>query len=344
MKTSLAPLLIHVATLPEALRRAELEPASTNLGAAAEAWVDDIATARDLVGRLLPPPRKEGRHVRELYELGTMLFGESARSLQRLDTVSDMGARVEAAQSGRRLHVVADRVFDQAKRLLDLHGDLELDMSVILPTEVPDFDREGPGSPGGSVPAPKDSGFADRDPPTIPPARWGIAHRRHLDGVAAILKQTADFSRVVSDARQHLARWSGELRAASRQLAGPVPETGAARQASFVLRLSLLVESEALAVLSVAGAPDGPTLQQAQRLRLIGDRLWMLGRELFAADGVPLPPPNQLPDTGIDPTMLRRGGMFNGHPPPLQPGDPPGTGVPGGLRVPDPNEVFPPIS
>ena len=341
VKTSLVPLLAHVGTLPATLHQAESQPVSPDLAAVAHSWAEDVATARDLVGRLIPPARPVGVHVRDLYEFGAMVYGESARSLARLPALADGAARTETARSGRRLYLVGDRLFDQAKRLLDLHGDLGVDPMVTLPAEVPDFDKEGLGPGGASARIPEGSGFTEANPATIPATRWRDDHLGRLAGAARALSRTADPHRAIAVDRDQLRRWSGELQAASRDSAGPVPGARAARQGSFLLRLSLLVESESLAVLSTVTSPDDAAFEQAQRLRLIGDRLWGLGRDLFAADGVRLPASLDLAETGIDPGILRRGGMFNGHPPPLKPGEPADTGVPGGLRVPVPADVFP---
>jgi hypothetical protein len=341
VRTSLVPLLAHVGTLPAALRRAERHPVPPDLTIAADRWAEDVATARDLVGRLIPPPGPEGLVVRTVYELGAMVYGESARSVARLPGLADAGERSRAARSGLRLHLLADRLFDQAKRLLDVHGDLGVDTAMVVPVEVPDFDKEGLGLEGASARAPEGSGFLDRDPPVIPATRWREAHLEHLAVAVAILRQVTDYPlAVTAGPTDRLRTWAAALQATSRDLGGPLPRAPVARQASFLLRLALLAESESLAVLATASSAAGSAFEQAERLRLVGDRLWLLARDLFAADGTPLPASLQLPETGIDPAIVRRGGMFDGHPPPLRPGDPPDTGVPGGLRVPAPTEVF----
>jgi hypothetical protein len=340
VRTSLAPLLAHVAALPAALQRAESELAPDGLTAAAQAWAHEMDTARDLVGRLIPPPGPEGVPARSIYELGAMVYSESARSLARLPGLVEGGQRADAARSGLRLQLLADRLFDQAKRLLDLHGDLGAQPVMLLPAEVPDFDKEGLGPGGASARVPEGSGFAGRSPPLIPSIGWRDSHLGQLAGAVATLGGIIDYRLAVAGPHDELRKGSAALHAASRELAGPLPREPAARQGSFLLRLSLLVEAESLAVASTAASPADPAVGQAERLRLIGDRLWQLGRDLFAADGAPLPASLNLPEPAIDPTIVRRGGMFDGHPPPLRPGDPPDTGVPGGLRVPAPSEVF----
>src|SRR5258705_5861954 len=155
VKLSLSPLLADVRPLKTALQTVatDANAPSASLRDAAGKWVDDMATARDLVGRLIPAASPEGRQVRDLYGLGTMLYTESARTVARTPRISEADRRVEATRSGLREYLLADRLFDQAKRLLNLHRDLQLE-TVTLPAEVPDFEREGlqPGKPGSSSP------------------------------------------------------------------------------------------------------------------------------------------------------------------------------------------------
>jgi hypothetical protein len=65
------------------------------------------------------------------------------------------------------------------------------------------------------------------------------------------------------------------------------------------------------------------------RVRLMGDRVWSGALDLLAAAGARVDP-YELP-TARPEQALFTGGAFNGHPPALPPGDPPGKDVPGGL-------------
>jgi hypothetical protein len=90
-----------------------------------------------------------------------------------------------------------------------------------------------------------------------------------------------------------------------------------------VLQLSMLVDAEVLRAPAVS--------EVARRLHLIAGGLWSTGRELAGrgsgvAGAVPA-----LPSSGLDPTLLDAGGLFNGHPPALEPGDPPDKDVVGGM-------------
>ena len=225
--------------------------------------------------------------------------------------------------SGLRLRLLADRLFDAAKRLLNPQW--VSDTSLILPAEVPDFEQ-------------KELGLLDHDPDTVPTSRWALNHRSHLADALDVLEQTVPFS-ALADSPDRIPAWSETLRTVGRQLAGPVPATRTAREAGFLFRLALLTQVEALtAAATPIGASDS-TFAPAQRLRLIGDELWTLSEDLFETDGVRLEQ-QPLPAAGIDPTILRRGGLFDGRPPPLAPGDRPDVGVPGGLQLPDPSKVF----
>ena len=323
LKISLAPLLAHTVALPAALEQAQRQPVSGEVAALAGGWADDAATARDLVGRLNPPASPVGLPARRVCELGAALYVESARTLERLAGEDRDEARIEAATSGLRLRLLADRLFDAAKRLLNPHW--ASDTSLILPAEIPDFEEEEPG-------------LLDHDPDTVPTSRWALDHRSHLADALDVLEQTAQFS-ALADSPDRIPAWSETLRTVGRRLAGPVPATRTAREAGFLFRLALLTQVEALTAAGTATAASDSTFAHAQRLRLVGDELWTLSEDLFEADGVRLEQ-QALPVAGIDRTILRRGGLFDGRPPPLAPGDRPDAGVPGGLQLPDPSKVF----
>lgn len=323
LKVSLAPLLAHTVALPAALEQAQRQPVSEEVAILAAGWADDAATARDLVGRLNPPASLVALPARRVCELGAALYAESARTLERLAGEGSAAARNEAAASGMRLRLLADRLFDATKRLLNPHW--AADTSVILPAEVPDFEQEEPG-------------LLDHDPETIPTSRWALDHRSHLAVALDVMEQTAPFS-ALHHAPDRIPAWSEALRSVGRQLGGPVPATKIAREAGFLFRLAIHTHVEALTAAGTATAASDSTFAQAQRLRLIADELWKVSEELFEADGVRLEQ-QALPVAGIDPSILRRGGLFDGRPPPLGPGDRPDAGVPGGLQLPDPSKVF----
>jgi hypothetical protein len=130
---------------------------------------------------------------------------------------------------------------------------------------------------------------------------------------------------------------AARLDAAGAGLGEAVPEKPVGRQGDVALRLALLVQAESLRV-AASPAQDGAA-PIARRLRLIGDQLWTLGAEMLRAAGAKLPE-DGIGDPGLDPGLLREGGLFKGNPPPLRPGDPPDKDVPGGLKLPDPNRAL----
>src|SRR5581483_11246869 len=89
------------------------------------------------------------------------------------------------------------------------------------------------------------------------------------------------------------------------------------------LQLSMLVDAEAL---RKPAASDS-----ARRLHLIAAALWATGRDLAGRGSGPGGAVPALSPSGLDPALLDAGGLFNGHPPALQPGDPPDKDVPGGI-------------
>jgi hypothetical protein len=113
------------------------------------------------------------------------------------------------------------------------------------------------------------------------------------------------------------------------RLGGDVPDTRPGREGVHELRLAVLVQGESLRTLALGHDPAA--VEQAQRLRLIAEQLWDVARSLLVAGKAGGSSLYHLDPSGLDPDLLRTGGVFDGHPPPLHPGEDPGTGVPGGL-------------
>jgi hypothetical protein len=103
----------------------------------------------------------------------------------------------------------------------------------------------------------------------------------------------------------------------SQQTLDPTVTEPVAQEAVNDLRLAAVVWSQV-----------GPDNQAARRVRLIGDRLWSGALDLLSADGADVTG-LALP-IGPEQTLFT-GGVFDGHPPALRPGDQPGKDVPGGL-------------
>ena len=332
---SLSPLLHHVQRIKLTLRTLldETETPSASLADVVAPWAEDTATARDLVGRLIPPEGPQAQQTRELYTLGTMLYLESVHTLARTPKISDTALRHEVGRSGLRVYALADRLLDQAKRLLERNGRLQ-EGTRTLPAEVPDFVGENL-QPGASGPlTPEGSGFAGADGRKMPVRRWSERNRKSLVDAMSALRQATGPSPLAPAELETLA---GELDAASTALGEVVPDHEVAREGAIALRLALLVEAESLRV-AASPAQDGAK-PIADRLRLIGDRLWAMGAGMLQATGGSVPA-GGIGDPGLDSALLRQGGVFGGNPPPLQPGDPPDKDVPGGLKLPDASKTF----
>ena len=339
-RLSFAPLLGDVQRIKSTLRMAleETETPSASLGDVVAPWAEHAATARDLVGRLIPPPGTQADRARELYQSATMLYLESIRTLARTPNITDVTLRHETARAGLRMYGLAERVVDQANRVLALDGAVQPDLRT-LPAEVPDFSRENL-QPGASGPAaPEGSGFAERNEARLSARSWSERNTHTLKGAMATLRRASTTYGASPLSGAELGNLATELAAASGGLGESVPDSPVGREGDLALRLALLVQAESLRT-AASPAQDGAT-PVSQRLRLIGDRIWSLGAGLLTRADVTLPKAG-IGDPGLDQGLLFEGGVFNGKPPPLAPGESPDAGVPGGLNLPDPKRVFSP--
>ncbi|HEY0399265.1 MAG TPA: hypothetical protein VGF00_12805, partial [Acidimicrobiia bacterium] len=135
---------------------------------------------------------------------------------------------------------------------------------------------------------------------------------------AGVLRAAA--SALASAASEPAAGKSGPASGSSQPAPGssqPAPAQGS----TDVLSLAALTEAEALHGTAVSDS--------GRRLQAVAAALWSVGRGLAAGHSRPAVP--EFPGPGPDAALLDAGGLFNGHPPPLQPGDPPDKDVPGGL-------------
>lgn len=330
----LAPLLQHVRHIPQALKALVADPTpKPALAASGTQWADDCATTRDLLTRLRPSAGRLGEVGKELYRLAAMLYVEAARSVT-LAANPPPGGAAEAARSGLRIRLVADRAFDLARKVLEPErpgqGGSPLEQRV-MPAEVPDFklegldpDRPGELSEGGT-------GFADDSPGADPSA--GSRVRPLLDAAAATLDQAAALytDEAGTADRLSLAR---QLESTSRDLGATDPPSPG-HDGLVALRLALLVHAE-----SIRSTMQPAATQQAVRLRLIGERVWSVGVRMAAAGSIGLPNDGAVTAVAAPAALLTEGGAFGGNPPPLRPGDDPAAGVPGGLPRIDPEAIL----
>ena len=313
VRQSMAPLVQHIREFPASLRGLAGSDAtvSPSLGTSIETWEGDYATARDLVRRLTPPAQTTGAvEAARLYETGTMLYVEAARAAAVASTSPAPTTRKAIASKGQRLYILGDRMFDSAFRLLNVNGALS-PSELRFPAAVPGDEERG-AAPTSDVGGTSDSGSR---PAAV--AAW-------IDTHAPALAHAADLARAPAATRTELYR-------AQLELAAPVTEV-VAQEAINGLRLAALVLSE--------GAEDAPQAAlrvpgQPERLALIGTRLWNSALGLLDSVRDFAEVPYTLP-TASSEDLLLRGGVFNGHPPTLNPGDPVDKGLPGGLPVLDP--------
>jgi hypothetical protein len=304
-------------------------------------WADDFATARDLVGRLTPPPGLAwGSEARSLYAMGAALYMEVARVVPRLVAPGKSGERQEALKAARRLELLGERVFDAGHRLLRADGGGDgIVVGRILPAEVPDFALEGL-EPSEGASAPPLPAVGGKEPKALAPQDWFARQKGVLAGAVRLIDASVPWlSSPPADpgpARQAAAA----LEQVSRQLDGPRPAGLAAREGAQDLRLALLVLAESLRTPDSTAVAGDAQLDQTRRLRLIAENLWAPATRMLVSGRAGSLPRYELAPSGLDPAQLRTGGLFNGQPPRLQPGEDPGKDVPGGLPPVDAGMVF----
>lgn len=311
-RVALSPLIVHVRDIPQALSALAIPGSQTftALASVGESWESDVATARDLVTRLPATSTPSGLTVKSLYQSGSMLYVESARAIS-VAAAQTSAERVVTAQRGLRYLQIADRTFDSAYRLLNAGSELS-NSEMIFPVTVPDFT---------SV---KRKDVYDLQPAVATVGVWARDHKAVL---------LAARSAVAASPRPATSTPSA-LRRDIKNLGSPVPADPLSREGVITVRLGALVVAESLTL------PNG---LEADRLSQIGRQLWTTGAVLLARTGetraagvgLGLPAPPEFPRD-----LLFSGGAFNGTPPPLQPGDGPGAGVPGGLPMLDPLAIL----
>jgi len=298
----------------------------------AQGWETDFATSRDLVGRL---PLDSGAPVerpRTLYQLGAALYVESARAVPRLVAAAgDPAARSVALKRVSRIQLLGDRLFDAGTRLLGDVGPGGAIAEKRLPTEeVPDFRAAGLDA-GSTAPGPPPAAAPYGDQlAKVAPGEWVGRHRAGIAGIVAAFDRSVPWVTkpgTADDARLRSA--ADYLETLAGGLGGDVPDSRLAREGALDLRLAALVEAESLRTSALGHDPAD--IAQAQRLRLIAEQLWSLARGLLVSGRAGSASLYAVERSGLENSLLRTGGLFDGHPPPLRPGEDPGTGVPGGL-------------
>ena len=298
----------------------------------AQRWETNFATSRDLVGRLpTPGGSTPADRSRTLYQLGASLYVESARAVPTLVAAADPVARAEALKRVNRLTSLGDHLFDAGTRVLGPGSDGAGPVAVTrIPTpEVPDFAAAGldPG-PSGS-PSPPSAPYGDRTP-QVTPSQWISRHGGEIAEAVAIFDRSVAWVTAPEPApATNRGPVADALERLAARLGADVPAVREGREGVQILRLALLVQAEALR--SPGSGPTGEAVAPARRLRLMAEQLWAVARDLLVTGNVGRPGRYGLVASGLDPGLLRSGGVFDGRPPQLRPGEDPGTGVPGGL-------------
>jgi hypothetical protein len=281
------------------------------------AAVDHAAAARDLVAATRGLPFSTV--PKELSWRAAMLYVEAMRTLAAAPTL-DPGLAPQAAQQGKRLRVLADRIFDRGQHLVDrfAHRPVNADLEVHLPEEVPDWVSEGmAAAPPIAGPAPGPTGITEsvRQRPRQSGRRW----QREFAPIAAIVvREAARFPELARSPDLDLARATGTALQDGADRTRAIADPGGQREAFTLLRLALLVDAEAGRAFALAAAvPDAAradALQRARNLALIGESVWRDAREMLGPLGAS--PELRHPAARFDPRTLQVGGPYNGHAPP----------------------------
>jgi len=309
-RLALSPLIVHVREIPQSLSALALPRGGSfrALASLGTAWASDVATARDLVRRLPVGTQVLPAYAKRLYEVGALLYLQATKSIAVAASALTVSARVATARSALRLLQLGDRTFDSAYRLLNKDRSLST-QEMIFPVTVPDFA------------APASAPVYDTAEALAARGVWAL---QHADSLRVLRRQVA-FPSADDDASR--------VRQRVKALGSPVPGDALTREGSVTIRLAALTVAEAV-----------PATPLATPLTLIGQQLWRIGRDLLAQSrettapglSLELPPVEQ----DVVQRVLYNGGVFDGTPPPLRPGDEPGAGVPGGLPVLNPLAIL----
>ncbi|MGH8994050.1 MAG: hypothetical protein ACRDZ7_21275 [Acidimicrobiia bacterium] len=265
---------------------------------AAGEWVEGKGAAETLTGelnRFLPqavaarravaalPVLEEAPSVRDIYRDAVGLYAEFARVY--LVAVEPAAADLKAQLDliARRLRVLADRTYDQARTLVDpesqsLGGD---SVEIRRAPEVPDWEAEGlaAGPPLADFPPPP--------PPEVPPQREGPREeqpeKEWLEEVRrANFPSGADLAEAIDsgdEPRLNVMTESITAYVTALRFA-PDPEGGRVRSA--VVALSYLVQGEAIRTAQAATVlPAGPA---RDRLTRVAKRVALAGESLLEPD------------------------------------------------------------
>jgi hypothetical protein len=304
-KTALSPLLLYVRQLPVAIKAVQDAngAASDSQLRQAKVMAESFATARDLVGRIAVPANAP-TGVGELLQVACQLYRQSALTLPELKTTTNAPARLAIAGRAAALQTLGDRLFDQARRVLDIdavgrnQAPVEYQYAPPVPT-VADLTGTPMSAPAGS------------------------SNLEEILGSARLL-----IARVSTGMPDTAATTLPRLRGMAAAMESDTTQQG---EDVIAARLSIalaLVAEQAKA----AGQP-----KSAGPLLMLSNDVWNTSRTLSSR-------PNQALQIVGAPRPTRSevwtGGQFHGRPPALKPGQDVGSGLPGGLPEIDPTQIL----
>ena len=252
--------------------------------AALAADVPAILDSRNQVGAL--PEFPFDRRVNDLYWQSSLLYTEMARIDVTLVDLPAGPLRDQEGVAARRLHELADRVFDRGRALLIpfRHDPPSPEVVANLPEEVPNWTLEGlaADAPLDTLPA----GASDT-PQLSQPTRPQEPKPQWKDDVdrAGIPTLPALTSAVDGDGSTGGAALASQLRnladayLSAAETLRARPDPAGDREEGARLRLSLLVYAEGARQAEAGALTSDPTAAErlnttARRLLLIGDVLW----------------------------------------------------------------------
>ncbi len=302
---ALAPLLLYVRGLPTAIKGLQAttdETADSQIrqyGVMAESF----ANARDLVGRIAVPTGAPAG-VSELLQVACQLYRQSALALTELKIAQTEPARPAVIRRAASLHAVGDRLFDQARRVLDIDA--------VGEGQAPVEYRYAP-----PVPA-----VADLTGQPAPARAAGQNLDQDLRS-AALLISKASTGKPEAPATTFQAL---------RDIASGL-EINPAGQGEDIIGARLAI---ALALLAEGAKVDGQP-KSADSLLMLSNDIWNQSRTL---NPQPHPALQQLDAPKLARAQVWTGGAFNGTPPALLPGQDVGSGLSGGLPKINPTEIL----
>lgn len=259
---------------------------------------DRVAMAEGLPGHPLP---------KQAYERTAQLYVVAVETLEVAGRV-DEPLRTQLVRQGRRIRLLADRVFDRGRAVLDdLSGETpSADVVTRAPSPVPDWVSEGvqPGPPLAPAQAGVLSAQLDTPRPTQPFGAWQQAVRPL---VQAVQRDAATLRDLTDPARHDVAVGVGvSLEDVARQAAALDDPEGHG-DGFTLLRLGVLTDAEAaraFAAASALGPAEQPAaFDRARSLTLIGEGLWQVAVGLLGNPGG-----FSHPRSGFDPALVAAGG------------------------------------